>query len=92
MHIMLHSGGGLTCMLQYGQCWLLHALTLHIQATLCPAGAACSLQKLCRSFARGADGKPLNKRFSPAEIKAKYTGNPKYAGVSDQTLDVSGAS
>uniref|UniRef100_A0A383VL27 Sulfatase N-terminal domain-containing protein n=1 Tax=Tetradesmus obliquus TaxID=3088 RepID=A0A383VL27_TETOB len=39
------------------------------------------------SFARGADGKPLNKRFSPAEIKAKYTGNPKYAGVSDQTLD-----
>jgi hypothetical protein len=40
-------------------------------------------------LARGPDGKPINKRFSPAEIKAKYYGNPKYAGIQNVTLDVS---
>jgi hypothetical protein len=44
---------------------------------------------MCRSLARGPDGKPINKRFSPAEIKAKYYGNPKYAGIQNVTLDVS---
>jgi hypothetical protein len=43
----------------------------------------------CRTPVR-LDGKFRKVRFSPPEFKVKYYTEPKYKGISENTLDVSG--
>jgi hypothetical protein len=56
---------------------------MHIPVTLLCADCC------CRTPVR-LDGKFKKVRFSPPEFKVKYYSDPKYKGIPDNTLDVSG--